>query len=90
MDVSKGIVVHRLFEVDCIHNLDAIVVAAQEVPALDHDLPFRIGYYERGFVGFRGTLHQVRLEPEAGFTASAPAHNEYVFIARRFRVFRSA
>ena len=52
VNVGKGIVVHRLFEVDGVEDFEAIVVTEQKVSTFDHDAAFRIGDHEAGGIGF--------------------------------------
>ena len=42
VNVRERIIVMALFEVDRVHDLDAIPVATQQVPALDHDAALRV------------------------------------------------
>ena len=42
VDVGKGVVVHRLFEVYGVQDLDLVAVFQKCVPALDHDTTFRV------------------------------------------------
>ena len=63
VDIGKGIVVHRLFEVNGVQDFQPVTVLQKCVPALDHDTTFRIGD-DIGAVA----LKQIRLQPKACFT----------------------
>ena len=52
VDVGERIIVHGLFEVQGIENLDLIPVLLQRMAAGNHDVPFGIGDNEAGGIGF--------------------------------------
>lgn len=75
-----------LLEVDGVHDLDAVALAPQHFPALNDDAALGVCDHERTGVGLAVTLHQVRLEPEAGLTAATPADDKEILIPGRLGV----
>ena len=45
VDIGEGVIVHRLFEVDGVQDLDLVAVFQKCVPTLDHDTTFWVSDY---------------------------------------------
>ena len=85
MDIRQRIIVHRLFEIDCVEYLDAVAVPFQQPAALDDQAALRVCHH----IG-RMALHQVGLEPESGLAAARAADNQHVLVAGIRRILRTA
>ena len=63
MNIGERIVMHRLFKIDRIHNLNPIPILQKRIPAFHSDASFRISNHI-------GTVHlkEIRLQPEPCFS----------------------
>ena len=83
VDILERVVVMGLFEIDRVEYSDLVVIALEELPALDYDAAFWVCDNVA-----RMELHEVRLNEEAGFAGTGAAHNKDVLVPRVSRVFR--
>ena len=62
-DIGERVIMHAFLEIDCVEHFDSVVSLLQQFSALNKDASFRVGYH----IG-RMQLHEIGLQPEAGFT----------------------
>ena len=82
VNVSEGIVMHTLLEVDGIQDLQSVSEVEQHLTAFGYDTALGIRHDKTDRILFRCALHQVRFEPEPGFTGATATNNQHVFITR--------
>ena len=85
VDIVEGVVVHRLLEIDGVEYFYAIIFLQKCVSDFKNRSTFRVCQNV-------GTVHlqKIRLNEISSLTTAGAAHNEYIFIARRFGVFGAA
>ena len=59
MDIRQRIIVHRLFEIDCVEYLDAVAASLKQAAALNEDAALRVGHNERTGIFVRHALHEI-------------------------------
>ena len=73
--IGERVVVHRLFEVDGVENLDTVLVPHQDGPALLDDPPFRVSDDIRTMA-----LQEIGLEPKPGLAAAGAADDQHILV----------
>ena len=90
MDIRQRIIVHRLFEIDCVEYLDAVAASLKQAAALNEDAALRVSHNERTGIFVRHALHEIRFDEKSRLAAARAADNQYVFVAGIRRVLRAA
>lgn len=90
MDIRQRIIVHRLFEIDCVEYLDAVTASLKQSAAFNEDAALRVGHNERAGIFVRHALHEIRFDEKSRLAAARAADNQYVFVAGIRRVLRAA
>ena len=90
MDIRQRIIVHRLFEIDCVEYLDAVAASLKQAAAFNEDAALRVGHNERTGIFVRHALHEIRFDEKSRLAAARAADNQYVFVAGIRRVLRAA
>ena len=75
MNIGEGVIVHGLFEVDRVQDLDAVAHAPHEVSALHHHAALRVGD-DVGAVA----LHEVWFQKKPGLAGAGTADDQHVFV----------
>src|SRR5699024_6098396 len=85
VDIVKGIISHRLFEVDGVENFDAVAFLQKGVADLQNRGAFWVGKNI-------GTVHlqEIGGNPEAGLAAAGTAYDQDVFMPGSLGVFGTA
>ena len=88
MDISEGVIVHALFEVDRIEDLDVISTSFQQFACFQNDCTLGISHDNGISFAFSvlgclrwQALHDVRLDEESGFTAAGTADDDDVLVS---------
>lgn len=84
VDIRHRVIVHRLFEVDSIENLDVVVVLQKGIATFDDNTALWISDHIR-------TVHleQIRFQPKTSLTGTRTTNNQNIFISGIGRTFRT-
>ena len=88
VDISEGVLVHGLLEVDGIEDFKLVLESQEHLTALGNDAALGISNDKTDRVFLGSALHEIGCQPEAGRTGAASADNQHILVSCGFGIRR--